>query len=139
MGKCYVEVDRDYRNGAIHIERALQTLEKNGTVQYGPTLLKELQEAWELLAVCHYKNGELQKCVSCCVALLKANNRRLSTLVLLLNVLSGEKPEAVFSFLTRLYQVEEADEKELLLQACKEAGARELEMLLGGEVNVGNI
>ena len=126
MAKYYVETRGDYQKGADYLERALGILEKQGTGQYGPMLLRELPEAWELLAECYYKNGHLSKCVSCCVALLKADKKRVSALTILLHALAGENVQAVLRFLMKLYDLQDPNDKNVLMQACQEVGAEEL-------------
>lgn len=82
-GKFYV-AKQDFKKGAYHLARALQILDKHGSVNRGELLTGNLQGTWELLAMCHYQNGDLDQCVKCCTALLKADRYLMSTLVMML-------------------------------------------------------
>ena len=75
---------QDFKKGAYHLARALQILDKHGSVNRGELLTGNLQGTWELLAMCHYQNGDLDQCVKCCTALLKADRYLMSTLVMML-------------------------------------------------------
>lgn len=130
LGKYYAEKKKDYQTGGHHLERALQILEQHGTGTYGPKLVKELPEAWELLALCSYKNRNLRNCVSLCVGLLRADRSRQSTLELLLWAFAAEAPQSIVQFLEKIYDFTREDEKEIVREACKAAGADEVLRLL---------
>ena len=82
-GKFYV-AKQDFKKGAYHLARALQILDEHGSVNRGELLTGNLQGTWELLAMCHYQNGDLDQCVKCCTALLKADRYLMTTLVMML-------------------------------------------------------
>ena len=128
-GKFYV-AKQDFKKGAYHLARALQILEKHGSINRGELLTGNLQGTWELLAMCHYQNGELDKCVKCCTALLKADRYLMSTLVMMLCAFKwDEERDAakaanaadVAMFLGTLYDMNRLKDRIFILRAAMKA------------------
>lgn len=139
-GKFYTE-KQDFKKGAHHLARALQILEEHGSVNRGELLTGFLQGAWELLAMCHYQNGDIDKCVKCCTILLKADCYLMSTLVLMLCAFKqAEESKAANAasaadtavFLESLYDMNRLKDRIFLLRAAMKAGYDSLETIIRG-------
>lgn len=137
-GKFYTE-KQDFKKGAYHLERALQILEEHGSVNRGELLTGFLQGAWELLAMCHYQNGDMDKCVKCCTILLKADCYLMSTLVLMLcafrqaeesNAANAASAADTAVFLESLYNMNRLKDRIFLLRAAMKAGYDSLETII---------
>lgn len=140
-GKFYTE-KQDFKKGAYHLERALQILEEHGSVNRGELLTGFLQGAWELLAMCHYQNGDMDKCVKCCTILLKADCYLMSTLVLMLcafrqaeesNAVNAASAADTAAFLESLYNMNRLKDRIFLLRAAMKAGYDSLETIIRGK------
>lgn len=125
-GKFYT-TRKNFVKGAYHLERALDILEKHGRINRGELLSGALQGTWELLAMCHYQNGELDKCVKCCVVLLKADRYIMSTLVMMLCAFRWDEAKnqsnasGVASFLGNIYDMNSLKDRIFLLRAAMKA------------------
>lgn len=128
-GKFYV-AKQDFKKGAYYLERSLQILEKHGSVNRGELLTGSLQGAWELLAMCHYQNGDLDPCVKCCTALLKADRYLMTTLVMMLCAFKWDEEKCaakaadaadVAMFLGTLYDMNSLKDRIFILRAAMKA------------------
>ncbi len=126
LGEFYAVARADYQKGIFYLERALQVLEQYGTSNYGPVLLGNLPKTWEMLADCYYKSGDSKSCVVRCVGLLKADKRHQKVLELLLQAFSKENPQSIVYFLSKIYSMECQEDREILIQACKNSGSQEV-------------
>lgn len=129
---------RDFKKGAFYLERALNKVEKYGRVNGGELVTGRLQGTWELLAACHYQNGDFKKCTKCCTCLLKEDRYLMSTLVMMLCAFKqeeigrgqadGDTPYAaeVTSFLERIYDFSSLKDRVFLLRAAMKAEYGEL-------------
>lgn len=120
----------DFQKGAYHLERAIQNLERYGQVNGGDLLAGNLQGTWELLAMCHYQNGNISQCVKYCTCLLKAAPYLMSTLVMLLytfkrdemeNTVNAADAADVAVFLKSLYDINSLRDRIFILRAAMEA------------------
>lgn len=140
-GRFYV-VKQDFKKGAYHLERALEILDKHGSVNKGELLTGNLQGTWELLAMCHYQNEDLDKCVKCCTALLKADRYLMSTLVMMLCAFKWDeerRPEKgaadaadVAMFLGTLYDMNSLRDRVFILRAAMKADYGDLVKVVRG-------
>lgn len=138
VGKFYTTRMKDFKKGAYHLERALSILEKHGRINRGELLSGALQGTWELLAMCHYQNGELDKCVKCCVALLKADRFLMSTLVMMLCAFCWDESKnqsdtaEVVAFLGNIYDMNSLKDRIFLLRAAMKANYGNLVTIIRG-------
>lgn len=134
-GRYYTD-QQNFIKGAYHLERALDIYEANG--HRGELLTGNLQGTWELLAMCHCQNGDLDKCVKCCTTLLKVDRYLMSTLVMMFCAFKWDeeryKAEAnavkavkaadaadVAIFLGTLYDINSLRDRIFILRAAMEA------------------
>ncbi len=116
-----------------HSERAVELIEKWGNANRAMALSGQLQSVWERLAVCYFNMGNLDKCVSCAIAVLKENPYLPSTLHVLIVTFyrayreSGHPaPEEVKEFLGKLYRLSEQKDRIFLLRIVEKSGYGEL-------------
>lgn len=110
MGRFYAEKER-WPEAAQYLQKALGQLERYGSDGISVLLARSLIEAWELLVVCHYENGNLEACVSSAVTLLKADPWRIDTLKTMLRAFKADEqrrknaasPVQVLTFLQNFY------------------------------------
>lgn len=110
MGRFYAEKER-WLEAAQYLQKALGQLERYGSDGISVLLARSLIEAWELLVVCHYENGNLEACVSSAVTLLKADPWRIDTLKTMLRAFKADEqrrknaasPVQVLTFLQNFY------------------------------------
>lgn len=132
VGEFY-KSKKDFKKGALYLERALDKVEKYGRINGGELITGRLQGTWELLAACHYQNGDFEKCTVCCTSLLKEDRYLMSTLVMMLCAFKQENTgcgaedsdtpyEAeVAGFLSRLYDFTSLKDRIFLLRAAMKA------------------
>ncbi len=139
-GKFYV-AKQDFKKGAYHLERALQILEEHGSVNKGELLTGNLQGTWELLAMCHCQNGDLDKCVKCCTILLKSDRYLMSTLVMMLCAFKWDEEKRaagasdaadVAMFLGTLYDMNSLKNRIFILRAAMKADYADLVKVVRG-------
>lgn len=150
-GRFYTE-RKDFRKGAYHLGRALEILEEHGCVNRGQLISGQLQGTWELLAMCHYQNGNLDQCVKCCVNLLKADRYLMSTLIIMLCAFRSNQVQSMSyhtalesgairktpdaaetaAFLGNLYDMNQLKDRIFLLRAAMEAEYRDLIRIIRG-------
>lgn len=148
VGKHYVE-KKDFIKGAYHLERAISILEEYGSSNKTELLTGSLHATWELLAMCHYQNGDLPQCVKWCTSLLQADRYIMGTLMMLMCAFkqdeqkakatqkAGEdrKPAAVpefASFLSNLYDMNSLKDRIFLLRAAMQANYEDMVQLIRG-------
>ncbi|WP_373263663.1 glycosyltransferase [Hungatella hathewayi] len=113
MGRYYTNRE-EYGRGSAYLERAISLLEQYGSVNRGRTVTENVNEVWELLALCYYRNHQLAECVTCCVKVLKEDRFNSDVLFLLLNCFREEEKKSaagrpaasadqVLTFLAKLY------------------------------------
>lgn len=124
---------KNFKKGALYLERALNKVEKYGRVNGGELVTGRLQGTWELLAVCHYQNGDFEKCTICCTFLLKEDRYLMSTLVMMLCAFKQETVSCgsedsetthaaeVAGFLERFYDFTSLKDRIFLLRAAMKA------------------
>ncbi len=98
-------------------------------------LAHNLMEAWELLAICHYENGDLQQCVSCSVTILKADPWREEALRTLLAAFRQDEatpPVQVVKFLMNFYDFQKPEACSFVEREAKDAGYGRLAEALEG-------
>lgn len=129
VGKYYA-AKKDFQKGAYYLERAVTKLEQYGQVNGGDLLSGNLQGTWELLALCHYQNGDLASCVKYCTCLLKADRYLMSTLVMLMCAFQRDEERGrgvsadatkVAAFLEKLYDMNSLKDRVFLLRAAMKA------------------
>lgn len=134
MGRYYVDRKR-FSEGAFYLQRAMGILNQYGSGRKSTLLASGLLEAWEMLALCYYKNGDFKACVNFAVTILKAGPYRPETLKLLLKVFrddaaQGNKNAAsasqVLGFLRNIYDFGNLEQRQFVLRAAKEAEYHEL-------------
>jgi len=122
----YFAHKQDFGKAAFYLERALNLLNQYGDSSQAAHLTGNLPGTWELLAVCHYNNNEMDKCVSCCVTLLKSQKYIMTTLAVLLTAFRNEPPAAVLQFLGYLYDFNSLKDRVFVLKASMQVGFEEL-------------
>lgn len=134
----YLASKGDYLNGEKHIRRALSLLEMHGNTAKSMLLSGKLMNAYELLAVCCYNNGDLPGCVQLTTALLKENPYLMSTLVVMLSAfrkddIDGSKAGDVAAFLCRsFYNVSALKDRIFMLRAAMGAGYEDMVKIIRG-------
>lgn len=121
-GRFYAEKG-NFSKGEYHLERAVNLMEQYGTKTFNLLMTSDLPETWRTLAFCYYKNNKPEKCVNCCVGLLKADKTHISTLELLIRCFKSEDPQAVVDFLGKLYNLNDISDRILLLRGAVRAEA----------------
>ena len=117
MGRFYVW-KRDFQRGEVYLERAMSMMEKYGTSTFNPLMTGDISETWKALGVCYYENGKIEKCVSCCVGILKLYKERTDVLSLLLFCFKNENPQAVVGFLQKLYDINDISDRIIMLRGA---------------------
>ncbi len=120
VGRFYAQKE-DYKKGEYYLERAVSMLEQYGTKVFNTLMTSDLQETWRALALCYYYNNKMDKCVNCCVGLLKVDKTHVGTLEILLRCFKHEDPEAVLGFLGKLYNLNDLSDRILLLRGIVRA------------------
>lgn len=121
---------KQYGEAAGYLQRALGQLDAYGSDGISVLLARSLIEAWELLVVCHYENGNLENCVSSAVTLLKADPWRRETLKTMLMAFKADEQRRanaasgaqVLGFLQNFYDFGRKETAEFVLEAAREAG-----------------
>lgn len=129
MGRFYAG-EKCYREAARYLQRALGQLDRYGSDGISVLLARSLLEAWELLVVCHYENGNLEDCVHSAVTLLKADPWRKETLKTMLRAFKADEkrhqgaasPAQVLGFLQNFYDFGSEETAGFVLEAAGEAG-----------------
>ncbi len=119
-----------YREAAGYLQKALGQLERYGSDGISVLLARSLLEAWDLLVLCHYENGDLEACVSSAVTLLKADPWRKETLTTMLKAFKADEarrkeaasPAQVLGFLQNFYDFGSRETAKFVLEAAQEAG-----------------
>lgn len=124
----YFAMTKNYQKGAVHLERAIRKLEEYGMLNRGLMISGELPGTWELLALCHYQNDNLNQCVECCVNLLSSSPYVKSSLTILLFAFekAGLEEAQVLDFLGKLYCLDERRDRVFLLRTATQADYRGL-------------
>ncbi len=119
---------KDYEKGAIYLEQALHKLEEYGMVNRGILISGKMPETWELLALCHYKNGNLGRCVERCVNLLSSDPYVKSVLTLLLFAFDRADMDAqqMLELLKKFYHLEERKDRVYVLYIATHMGCSRL-------------
>lgn len=129
-GRYYIGEKR-FGEAAVHLQRAVGLLEWRGDGRMSALLANGLPEALEMLAVCHYENGDRKSCVNCAVVLLRASPYRGRALEVLLKAFRHDEREnrekaasggQVLAFLGNLYDLEEPEQRRFVLRAAETAG-----------------
>lgn len=135
VGRYFVQKE-DYLTGGYHLERALNLLEQFGDNTRAANLTGNLPGTCELLALCHYNNGNLDKCVEGCVRLLKAQKYIMAALTMLLSAFGADQQTAgVIEFLSKLYDFSTLKDRVFVLKASMQAGCHELTAILRGTLS----
>lgn len=80
----YLAADRDYAEGVLYLERALDKLQRYGSNNRAMLIGSHLRETYENLALCCRKTGKDERAVSLCIAVLKSAPYSMEALYLLL-------------------------------------------------------
>ena len=121
MGFFYVR-EEEYRKAEPYLERTISMMEKYGTTTFNPMTTGNIPEIWKAIGVCYYENGKPEKCVSCCVGILKLDKTRMDVLALLLLCFKNENPQAVVGFLQKLYDINSISDRVIMLRAALNDG-----------------
>lgn len=121
-GRFYAEKG-DFKKGEYYLDRAINLMEQYGTKMFNPLMSRDLPETWRTLALCYYRNNKMDKCVNCCVGLLKVDKTHTGTLELLIRCFKNEDPQAVVGFLGKLYNLNDISDRILLLRGSVRAEA----------------
>ncbi len=113
---------KDFQKGEYYLERAVTLMEQYGTKTYNPLMAANLPDTWRTLALCYYMNGKLEKSVNCCVNMLTVDKTHVSTLEVLLRCFKNEAPQAVVSFLQKLYDFNNISDRIVMLSGAIRAG-----------------
>ena len=117
MGFFYIR-EKEYQKAEPYLEQAISMLEKYGTSTFNPMMTGNIPEVWKALGVCYYENGKPEKCVSCCVGILKLDKTRVDVLSLLLFCFKNEDPQAVVNFLQKLYNINDITDRITMLRGA---------------------
>ncbi len=83
MGRGYAGLGQ-YEEGAFHLSRGIQLLERYDSRSGAVLLARNLLEAWERLTRCYFETGKLEQCANTAVTILRADPWREETLKVLL-------------------------------------------------------
>ena len=114
--------EKEYQKAEPYLERTINMLEKYGTSTFNPMTTGNIPEIWKALGVCYYENGKPEKCVSCCIGVLKLDKTRMDVLALLLLCFKDEEPQAVVGFLQKLYDINSISDRVIMLRAALNDG-----------------
>ena len=134
LGRWYAR-KQQFGKGSYHLQRAITLLDRYGSGVISALLAHNLMEAWELLAICHYENGDLQQCVSCSVTILKADPWREEALRTLLAAFRQDEatpPVQVVKFLMNFYDFQKPEACSFVEREAKDAGYGRLAEALEG-------
>ncbi len=134
LGRWYAR-KQQFGKGSYHLQRAITLLDRYGSGVTSALLTHNLMEAWELLAICHYENGDLQQCVSCSVTILKADPWREEALRTLLAAFRQDEatpPVQVVKFLMNFYDFQKPEACSFVEREAKDAGYGRLAEALEG-------
>lgn len=135
MGEFY-SMRNDYGKSVHYLERALKRIEAYGNVGMSDLTSGHLNLLWFRIAYGYYKLGNLNKCLSYCTPLLKADPYSLSATVLFLGAfVQGEKlgevtVEQVLGLLDKMYDRTQPKNRIFLLMAARRTVYPELEKRL---------
>lgn len=120
-----------FEKGGYYLEQALAKLGQYGCTNKSMTLMGNLAGAYENLALCYLRAGNLPKAVSYSTSLLKSNPYSMSALHTLLKAFKGQvRWEEAVSFLQKLYKFNQTKDRLLVLRTAREAEWYELEQYL---------
>ena len=129
----YLAADRDYAEGVLYLERALDKLQRYGSNNRAMLIGSHLRETYENLALCCRKTGKDERAVSLCIAVLKSAPYSMEALYLLLEAFRGNgfrpsvAPEKAMGILEQLYCLDSMKDRLFVLKACSKLGWPELE------------
>lgn len=112
----------------VHLETALEKLNKFGCSDKALFLAGKLMDAYELLARCSYETGEQQKCISYSVTCLKYDKYIMAALSRLLKLLASDEimteyteqeKKQILDFFSKLYDFSSLKDRLFVLQAAK--------------------
>lgn len=135
----YFASRHEYGKAILHLEKALDLLEKNGTFCYAAILAPNLAKARETLAISCYHEGNWEKCVKYCIAFLIENRFHMGILKMLLGILSSDFAAAgsadencgqLMDFLDKLYDFSSPKDRLFVFKAAKELGNARLTQAL---------
>lgn len=135
MGEFY-SVRKNYERSIYYSERALKRIEAYGNVGMCDLTSGHLNLLWFRIAYGYYKLGSLNKCLSYCTPLLKADPYSLSAMVLFLGAfvqgekLGGVTVEQVLGLLDKMYDRTQPKNRIFLLMAARRTVYPELEKRL---------
>ncbi len=121
LGRFYT-AGREYEKGAFYLERAFDGMEKYGTGSFNPLMPADIPDTLKALAVCYYGKHDLEKCVNTCVIMIKTDRTQIAALELLIRCFKEEDPAAVIGFLQNLYNIQNINDRILLLRGAISAG-----------------
>ncbi|MCI8505818.1 MAG: glycosyltransferase [Lachnospiraceae bacterium] len=133
-GRYYVG-EKQFQKAAVHLQRAIGLLDQYGSDRKSTLLASGLLEAWEMLVLCCYENGDFKSCVNFAVMLLKAGPYRPETLKVLLKVFRDEEAQGkataakapqVLAFLGKIYDLKCAQQGQFVLKAAQAVKYEEL-------------
>lgn len=122
-----------YDTAIQYLGLALGKLEKFGTNNRSMMLQANLQDAYEVLAICFFNQGNLQKAMEYSIAVLRYSLHSMTALVILVKCFMGSAeiprtPEdQAADFLLRLYDRQSLKDRTILLAAARENGWQTLE------------
>ena len=132
----YLAADRDYAEGVLYLERALDKLQRYGSNNRAMLIGSHLRETYENLALCCRKTGKDERAVSLCIAVLKSAPYSMEALYLLLEAFRGNglrpsvAPEKAMGILEQLYSLHSMKDRLFVLKACSKLGWPELEVYI---------
>lgn len=134
LGRAYAK-RQQFERGAYHLQNGINLLDQYGSGVTSALLAHNLMEAWELLTLCYYENGNLQKCVSSAVTILKADPWRKDTLKTLLSAFRLDEqftpPFQVVAFLKNFYDLQKPENRSFIKEAARAAGYERLVLEIG--------
>ena len=132
---------KEWKKGREHLERALAVLEQNGSTAKSMMLSGQVDRAYEMLALCCFRENDLTACVRYAAALLGQTPYKMQALRLLLSAFCRKAAQegteertaqAVLPFLQRLYDMSALKDRLFIYQAARQAGYKELTEKLRG-------
>lgn len=133
LGMFYADGGRNYARAIPYLERALSLVETYGNAGGSYLASGSIGQLWYLLALCHYNQGDLSKCLKYCTPLLQSDIYALPPTILFLNALKqGEETgqvtlEQILGLLDKMYPPADPKARIFLVLAARRANYKLLE------------
>lgn len=126
MGICLYDAGC-YNEACICLSKALERLDKFGTLNKSQNAMQNINSIYEMLAEGSLKTGELNNAVKYASALISVNKYSVTGLIILLRSFKGDgknsiPAEDVLQYLSKIYSLTDEKDKEMLKSTAKAVG-----------------